>query len=792
MNSLKSILRNAIKNRGITFLNILGLTVGFVCSIFLVSWVIHESTYDNFIGDKDKIYRVILNNSRDDMPEMSAASMNGIGPEVTKLFPEIENYTRLHQPYPNSLVRTLDKKHFRVTGYFVDSTFFRILNYPVLEGDPSRALNVKNNIVIAKQLANKCFGKNPVIGKQLMIDGHIFTVSAVIEDVASNSHLQFQYLIPTLNAPDNWHKNKWGGDNCITYLKLNTRDKVELLNKKITDLVYANNKGWEEIKVSVKLQNIKDIPFSTDFSWDSAKKSSKQNILALSGIAFLIMLIACINFANLFTSSALKRKKTTGIKLVNGAPRFYIIKEYLGEVFLHVILSFFCAMILLTVLLPYLNHLSGSVIDISFFSLRFLAISIPMILITILLAGFFPGLYLTRFKLTEVLKNGIPVKSKKVNIQNIMVTAQFVIAIILVFAVIVIHKQVNFLQSKNLGFDKENVLYIPATGLLKQEIYQQRLKDELLKSPHISAIAYRGSVPTIWANGMPISTNPNNEDVVGSEQIDVGSEYMDLININFIAGENVFKNSSCPFNHCIINEKAAEKLKLKPPYIDKVIYRNGNSQPLIVKGVIENINTKSLTQEIIPNVYFRFNDQRRSAYQNGILLFKIENDHSKAIADIQTYWEKEVPGAPFEYWFLDQTYDNLYKSEKRAKEVLSWFTLIALILTSLGLLAMANFIAEQRTKEIGVRKVNGAKVSEILALLNKDFVNWIAIAFVIASPIAWYAMNKWLENFAYKTTLSWWIFALAGVLALGIALLTVSWQSWKAATRNPVEALRHE
>jgi putative ABC transport system permease protein len=788
---LKSIIRNALNNKGTTVLNIFGLTIGLACSLFLISWVIHESSYDSFVKNKDKIYRVVMKVSRDDKPFMCASSVNGVGSESTKLFPEIDNYTRLHQPKPDFLIKTLDNKFFREVGYYADSTFFDILPYPVLEGDLSKALSIRNSIVIEKQLAIKCFGDKSAIGQQLIVNEHEFTVSAVIDNIPSNSHLQFRFLIPTLNLGQSWHRNQWGSDNSITYLKLNNSKGIELLNKKITDLVYKNQSIWKEIKAQVVLQNIKEIPFSTNFKWDDAKKSSKRNIYALSGIAFLIMLIACINFTNLFISSALKRNRATGIKLANGAHRSSIIGEYMVEVFLFVLVSFASAVIILLVLHPYLNHLSGSVIEINFLSLRFLAIAFPLLLTTALLAGFFPGTYLTRFKLVDILKNNTSSKGSKASVQNIMVTAQFVIATILVFAVLVIHKQVDFLQSKNLGFEKENVLYIPTVGKLKQEFHQKRLKNELLKNSNITAIAYRGGMPTIWNGGIQLSYNTD-KNIVGSEEIHIGQGYFDLMNIDFIEGENVFHKDNGSINHCVINKMAAEKLNLEPPYINQVINIYGRNQSVVIKGVIENINTKSLAQQILPNIYFRFNDKMIGSYENGMLLFKIASNHSKAIADIQTYWEKEFPERPFEYSFLDQTYDKLYKSERKAREILSWFTLIALLLTSLGLLAMTYFITEQRTKEIGIRKVNGAKVSEILQMLNKDFIKWVAIAFVIAVPVAYFAMTKWLENFAYKTELSWWIFALAGVLALGIALLTVSWQSWKAATRNPVEALRYE
>ena len=785
--NFSAIIRNTLKNKGITILNIVGLVAGFVCSILIVSWVIHQSTFDSFVKDKSNVYRVHLEGFVNGEDVKSSGCVPGIATFATSL-PEVDVAIRM-RVQSNTVINTTDDKFFRVDGFAVDSAFLDIFPFKVIAGDGKQALKTKNSILIDKKLANQCFGQEMPVGKNLAINGQKYTVAAVIENVATNSHLQFRYLVPTLNLGTDWQRNQWGADNGIVYLRLNTKSNIKALNEKITETFYNRSPFFKDLKVHTSLQPIKDIPFSNEFKHDYAKKTSKRNIYILSIVAFFILFIACINFTNLFISTAIKRKKAVGIKITSGASKVSIVWEYLGEVLAYILLSFFIALVLIKIIHPYFNQLSGVNIEIKYFSFHFLSLALSLIILIIAITGIFPGIYLTRLNISEVMK-GSKTGPSNSSVQKVLVTSQFVLATLLLFAVITIIKQVNFLHAKNLGFDKENVLYVYTEGELRFPKGQQKLKNELLQNPSIKKIAYRSCIPTEFNTGTMVSLTPESKEYqVHMEYVFVDSDYFDLANIDFVEGNNIFSNAHDSLNYCIINKKAAEALNLSAPYEDKVVYSsNGGGKAFIIKGVIKDVNTKSLTQVVYPCIYVKPEWYNRSS----ILLFKLQGDPAQAISTIKKYWDRELPESPFEYHFLDDTYNALYKSEEKAKTIISWFTAIALILTTLGLLAMVHFMTENRVKEIGVRKVNGAKVSEVLVMLNKNFIKWVFIAFVIATPIAWYAMNKWLENFAYKTAISWWIFALTGSIAFGIALITVSWQSWKAATRNPVEALRYE
>jgi putative ABC transport system permease protein len=790
MKIIISIIRKALKNKEITGVNILGLTAGFVCSIFLVSWVIQQSTFDNFVKDKGSIYRVNLKGIINNEPIKSSGCYPGLASEAVKLIPEITEAVRITINFQDSedQIRTEGNQFFRVKGFAADEGFFSFFPFPVLEGQPDKALTTPDNIVITKDLAWKCFGNETAIGKSLFIRDKNYMTAVVLENIPANSHLQFDYIISTVSLGKSWIRDQWGSDNSNTYLKVDSHANIDSLNSKITSIVHnhipqlANN-----FDVSFVLQPLKDIPFDNGFKWDFVKKTNKRNIYVLSVVALLIMFIACMNFTNLFISTAIKRNKEVGIKISNGASKFSIAKEHLEEVLLYVLFSFVISLVLVPVLHPYFNRLSGEIVEINYTNIRFLVMSISLITGTVILAGIFPGLYLTKINISEILR-GTKNERSKSSLQKALVTAQFTIATILLLAMITVYKQVDFLHSKELGFDKDNILYLYTEGKLENFKEQKKMKEELLRSPYISKVAYRGALPTEWSNGSTVGKSK--DDLSGNfEWIQVGRDYFDLSGIEFVEGDNAFSYMNDTARCCIINEKAAEVLGLEPPVVEKPLYMySNNNKEFIIKGVTKNVNTKTLSQNIDPCIYTK----PRWKSNTAILMFKLTGDYSKGIEAIKKYYTATFTEQPFEYHFLDETYDALYKSEEKARSIISWFTVIALILTSLGLFAMVHFITEQRTKEIGVRKVNGAKISEVMTMLNKDFIKWVIIAFVIATPVAYYAMNKWLENFAYKTELSWWIFALAGVLALGIALLTVSFQSWKAATKNPVESLRYE
>ncbi len=784
--NIKIALRRMIKEKTISIVTLVGLSLGIACAIILTSWVLYEISYEKHIPDSDKIYRITLEGIINNEFIQSSQALAGIAPEAKKDFPEVDAYARIVNNYKDCIIKTEDKESFRESGYAADSTFFNIFPYKAIHGNLNTALALRDQIVIDQYLSDICFGDKNPIGEFITVNDHQYKVAAVMENIPAHTHLRFHFLIPLLNV-DYVVNNPWGGDNCITFLKLNRTDNNKTIESKITDLVYSREKLWENLNIKFRLQALPDI-YLSNYKFDYAEETgSKRNIVIFSIAAFLILLIACINFTNLFIASSLKRKRAVGIKLTNGASKIHILKESFFEVLLFLTLSFLIAVVLVKVIQPLFSTLAGKEIMINIFSWQFLSISIPIILVSLILTSVFPWLHLKRLNPARILKEKNPSGRKNFSIQKVLVTTQFVIAIVLIFSVIAVSKQLSFIQNKELGFNKENIIYVYTTEKLQEKVVQDRMKNELLGIPNIQGLAFRSSLPTIWNNGNPLSKNPDFKEIMATEEIFVDKDYFDLMQIHFVEGENIYKKDNPGKNFCIVNQMAAKNLGLEEPYLDKVIYEGAN-KPLVIKGVIENINIKSLAQGIDPCIY-RGTEKKSN---NAVMLIKISNNYNEAISAVRSFCTENNSDVPFEYHFLDEVYDNLYQSETTVRSIMLLFALIAITIISLGLLAMILFITESRIKEIGVRKVNGAKISEVMVMLNRDFVKWVIIAFVIATPIAYYTMNKWLENFAYKTTLSWWIFALAGLLALGIALLTVSFQSWRAATKNPVESLRYE
>lgn len=786
--NIKATFRIALRNKYISLLNLFGLSIGITSTLLLILWVSHELSFDHFFANSENIYQVIFMGEQNNKEVKVCSTPQGIGVEAEKLFPEVINFTRIRK-HNRAVFKIGDQQFYAEKGFYADSTFFSVFSFEGKLGDLSNSLNKPDQVVIDQYLATRCFGTKYPIGEIININGRDYTVSAVVKDVASNSHLQFHYLIPVINLSESWQNTKWSSDNCFQYLVVNQEANIPELERKLTKLITSKFNVWKQLNAFIKLQPLHEIHFRSGYILDYAVLGNKQNVFVLALISFLILLIACVNFTNIFISTSLKRTKSTGIKIASGANKTGIVKEFAFEVLLFILISFLISFGLIYLILPVFINLFNSEMHVTIFNLKFVYISFAVIILTLLMSGLFPGLYITRFNVTSVLKAGSSgLKSNKNKLQRSLVTIQFVIAIILIISVLGIQKQVHFLQIKQLGFDKDKVLFVRTYGELDNLQDIKLMSSELSQSPNIVGISSRSSLPTELVNGgqMQISSNPEHK--VHGERVEVGDGYFDLMNIKFIEGGQEFDYSNNQINSCVINEIAAKRLLLKPPYCGQFVFDLNQGRDLKIIGVIPNINTKSLNSEITPCLYTKASNYNG----NGVVLFKLAGNLEPAIKQIKAYSEKYNSAVPFEYHFLDDVYDNLYANEIHVQKILICFSIISILLTSLGLFAMSFFITEKRTKEIGIRKVNGAKISEILSMLNKDFIIWVAIAFLIAMPVAYYAMNKWLENFAYKTDLSWWIFALAGLLALGIALLTVSFQSWRAATRNPVEALRYE
>jgi len=771
-----------LKHRTTNLLSIGGLSLGIAIALVLGWWAINEMKFDLFHADSHKIYRVCregyLNNETVKIGTVCAP----LSHEAKERLPQIQESLRITTT-GKALIKVGELTNYEESIYLADSNFFQFFSYPIKTGDINSCFNDPNQIVITESFAIKYFGGENPIGQIVNVHNRDWQVSAVMYDVPNNSHLQFDALCAISGVP-NLDNNAWGNrDMYGTYVKIAEHADAEDLAKGITALAHESFPPYAQIDLHHFLQPLNDIHFNTEyFRFDYALKSDKRFVMIFLFMAIAILVIACINFTNLFVSTSFLRAKSIGLKKANGASKGSLIREFYIETSLYVLLSVIAGIGLAILFLPMFNQLANSNIAFDFSNVYFWSLIVGITVLTILMAGTFPALYLTKFKAAAILKGEFNGRNISV-LQKGLVILQFAASIVLLVTVVSIKKQVHFVQSADLGFNKSNMVYVNATGAFSASY--ETIKQELERSHAILEVTAKNCIPSDWNQGVGIHTQETRENPHIMEVCSIKDNYLDLMEIRVVKGEDI-SNYHDSLNYVMVNEQAASALGIDKNPIDQIIY-TGND-PYIVKGVLKDVKTKSLHSRVDPQVYNRLS----AVEPRNVLMIRISDDTQSAIKAIETKWKEANPEYPFEYHFLDTTYDELYHNEIRAGRIVTWGMIVALFITMMGLFAMARYTTERRTKEIGLRKVNGAEVFDILILLNKDFLKWVLIALVAAIPISWYTVNGWLNDFAYRTGLSWWIFAMAGSIALIIALATVSWQTFLAARRNPVEALRYE
>jgi putative ABC transport system permease protein len=797
---LKTAIRNLLKDKFHSFLNITGLALGLVAFLYIATFTFHEISFDNFHSKANRIYRCVafiklgetaMNIPRSESP-LAAAMKNDL--------PAVEASVRL---YPNYNVNTLcnEKKFTEKEIWYADANVFEVFDFKLLEGDPKTALSSPNTILLTKYAAQKYFGNESPMGKSIFLgsDKDNYVVTGILDKVPDNSHLQFEMLASFSTLPISRKADEWGNfNNTSTYVVIKEGTNFKEFEKEfdISLRKYEEPVVQKYVGVSLtelesrggflkhKLQPLRDIHLNSTFSDETQTYGNLRFLIVLGITGILILIIACFNFVNLSTSRASLRAKEIGVKKIMGSTQKAIIYQILTESFLHCLIALIISVLFLLITLPLLNYYSETIIKPEFFLNPLTLITIVTIpLIIALLAGSYPAFYIAAFNPVEIVKGKNTAVNSKSLTRGALVTLQFVVFIVLVFCTIIIHKQINFLRQQNPGFAKENVLVVKSTFYLGSN--RNSFKTELLKNPSVLSASYSSILPSTGGeNSNPFSAKGSDKSFI-MNHMEADNDFQKTLKVQLIDGRFFADNVNLESKNAIINEEAANLLGWSDCN-EKYIHDNADGNDFKVIGIMKSFHIKSLREKTFPLV-LKYNTS------SDYLSLRLEPGNlSQVIKTVKRQWENFRSDEPFEYFFLDQAFDAQYKSEERLAKIIGLSTSIAILIACFGLFGLVSFAATQKRKEIGVRKVNGARVSEILAMLNKDFVKWVVIAFVIATPVAWYAMHKWLENFAYRTSLSWWIFALAGVMALGIALLTVSWQSWKAATRNPVEALRYE
>ena len=806
-NYLKIAWRNIWRNKSFSFLNILGLTAGTVCCLYILLYVKEQYGYDTHHDNAESIYRVrtIIEAKGETNKFNSAASSPPIAMAMKQDFPEVTAATRVQYfgdqgEYLLNLPND-NNSFYESKGYLADSSFFQVFNYKFIEGKPLHSLDEPYTVVLSSAVAHKLFGKTRALNEQIAITDRrttgLFKVTGVYDETYGKSHLQ-PHFIMTMNSLGLGQyirtNNQWAGQNFIyTYVKLNPKADAAALQKKLP--AFLEKYGSENLKeLSMKkqlvLQKVTGINLHSKGVTNQIDKISDAKFLnLLLAIAFFIQLIACINFINLTTARSMRRAREIGVRKVVGALKSTLITQFLTESVLISFIAVVLAIPIVWILLPWLNILTGSSLTTdSFYNFNIISIIIGLGVVTGILSGIYPALYLSGFRPIHVLKGVLSFRSSTLSLRKVLVVFQFVIALVLIISVIVISRQVEYMQSRELGFDTNQKLVIP----LKDDQSRRQfdiISAELLKLKDVRGTAGCAYYPSknvlsdfsVYTSGK----NMNSAELMRVNR--VSENYFPIMGIHILQGRNLSQGDTS--NQTVVNEKALKALSIdKEKAIGTRLYSEfeGEKSEYEIVGVTSDYNFASLKQEITPLISF---------YSQGPAYMIVDTkpgNYPQLISEIGMIWKKMMPTAPFEYSFLDEDVKKQYAEESTLKKISNSFTVLAILISCLGLFGLAMFTAQQRVKEIGIRKVLGASVTGMVSMLSKDFLKLVFIAIVIASPIAWWMMNKWLQDFAYKTNIGWWIFVLAGCIALLIALITVSFQAIKAALANPVKSLRTE
>lgn len=801
---IKIALRSLIRSKGFSFINIFGLATGMTSCVLIMLYVTDEMSYDKHHKDGFRLYR-IASEVKDEKWVVAPAPM---AEALKKDFPEVEQSARLLR-FPGAEKMLLkyeqnQKQFFETNAYYVDSTYFELFSYAFKFGDIHTALSGPNTIVISDDVATKFFGnENPVdqvLKVGLSFGEFNYTVKGVFKNTGNKSHIPSNLFLSMNNGDiGGWVKSqtKWATNSIFhTYVKLKEGSDARAFENKLHG--FLNQNGGEEFKAAgfekrLFIQPVEDIYLHSDYGYEVAPNGNIKYLYIFTSIAVFLLLIACINFMNLSTARSEKRAKEVGMRKVNGADRSSLVGQFLGESLLMSGLALVFTIIMIQLLIPVFNQLTHKELSLIQSPNIFIWLTLLTVL-TGLLSGLYPAFYLSSFKPISVLKGATRNSISAATIRKGLVVFQFTISIALILGAILISQQMNYMSNQNLGFDKNQKIVLPIQTS-EANTSSNTLKNELLNISQVTAAAKGGTYPGIESITSMLFYA---EGKTPQENVDIKTNYaepgyIETLGIELLQGRDFAKEFTNDQGALILNEEAINQLgyTIDNAVGKKVYFEFQNAtQSLDIIGVVKNYHFQSLHQKIKPlalSVHPLF------SLPNNYLILDVKSSHySELIATLQKTWNKINPNSPFAYSFLDQDFQNNYEKEERTSQLIQYFTFIATVVACLGLFGLATFSAEQRVKEIGVRKVLGASVSQIITLLSKDFMKLVVISMVLSSPVAYYLMNEWLQGFAYRIDIKWWVFAISGGAAVLIALLTIGFQAIKAALINPVESLRSE
>ncbi|MBS1604231.1 MAG: ABC transporter permease [Bacteroidetes bacterium] len=787
-NYLSICLRNLWKHKSFSAINLVGLALGISCTLFIFLWVKDEKSIDAFHSNSNRLYYVYERNYMGGKLQSWYWTQGPLSEELKKEFPEIEQATAIS--WSSTSTFSVGEKALKESGYSAGAEFFTMFSHPLLEGSAKQALNTPKSLAISRKMAVDFFGSpSAAIGKTIRYENRKdFTISAVFEDMGDKVSDKASFIMSWMAYTEDgneWTKN-WQAVDPRTVILLRPGANAATLEKKMTHLLDHFETEQKNIRIELALQPFSDYYLHSEFRNGAPTSGRIEYVQLFSIIALFILLIACINFMNLTTARSIRRAKEIGVRKVMGAQRSRLIRQFIGEALLMAFLSVVLALAIVIFLLPLFNGITGKQLAIPFDSPIFWVELIVLILLTGLLSGSYPAFYLSAFNPIRVLKTALPSGTRgNARFRQGLVVFQFVLSIVLILSTFLISRQIDYLQTARLGYDRENLIYIPLDGDLrpKQDVFTASVRN----LPGIQDITLMSDNPTTLNSGTLSIRWPGKDPDVNTRFIHagIGPDFMKVMGLHMSAGRDFSVDFPTDSSGVIINETAAALMGLAGDPIGKTIY--SGDYPLHIIGVVKDFHFQSLHEAILPLV---LSGQKKNF---GMALIRTRpGKTSVALAGLKDICKQLNPAFPFTYMFSDQEYAKLYNGEAIIGRLSVIFAALAIFISCLGLLGLSMFTAEQRIKEIGIRKVLGASVPSLFALLSRSFLGLVGIAFVIAAPLGWWAMHAWLQGYAYRTDIPWWTFAAAGALAAAIALMTVFWQAMAAARANPIRTLRSE
>lgn len=790
-NYFKTVLRNLIKNKSFSLINITGLATGLTCCLLLTLYLQHELSFDRFHSKGERIARVIMDYKIGGSGSKGNFTSTKVLPAFKANFPEVEDGVRMS---PTSRLVKYDEKAFIEKNFlYADSTFFNLFDFKLLQGNAAEVLKAPMMVVITKSTAQKYFNNENPVGKSILIGSQQdnYLVTGVTEDCPSNSQLKFDFLASFSSFGPAQTDVYWNA-NFTTYLLLNNKNSFATLQSKIGPFMKKEFADQKDVSVNFELEPFNKIHLFSPYDAITPNNNIVY-VYIIIGVALLILIIACFTYINLSTARSVERAREVGIRKVSGAHRLQVFMQFISESLIITTVSLLISVVAAWFLLPSFNNLAQTGLQFNnIIQPEVISVSLLLVLIIAVLAGSYPAIVLSKFQPVKVLKGSFKNTASGNWLRKSLIVFQFAVSVILIISAIVIKNQLQFIQNKKLGYDRSHVVVMSIDQKLIEKI--DLVKSELLSNPDILAVSKAYETP-VKINGGYNMSGTDLSKTMGVTANPVDEDYIKATGMEIIAGTQLTKQDVTDaskddytknYFHFILNESAAKALGWKAEEaIGKKMYLD-ETRPGEVKAVVKDFHFASLHNPIGPVVLFP------GGWGNTLIVKTSGNNLKQTLAFIETKWKALSPHRPIDYRFMDEDYQKLYDTEMRTGKVFNIFSIIAILLACIGLFGLSAYAAKQRIKEIGVRKVLGASVVQIIGLLSASFLKLVFVSFIIAAPVTWLMMNKWLQGFSYRTDLVWWIFGAAGLLSLVIAFVTVSVQAVKAAAANPVKSLRTE